>query len=148
MKIWYDIEREPQLKLAGFFDIKRPSEDSFSVIIMFGNEKRSTTSVGNSKMLRRVEFIYNADVSLCKIYIDGVEIPVSQEMSDGSVVISGLEMRSPVFSLLAEIYSPSGTLLHKWDFEGSTDDERLADKAVTENKINLSKSTGFKLTPI
>lgn len=124
------------------------TEDSFSVIIMFGNEKRSTTSVGNSKMLRRVEFIYNADVSLCKIYIDGVEVPVSQEMSDGSGAISGLEMRSPVFSLLAEIYSPDGTLLHKWDMEGATDDERLADKAVTENKINLSKSTGFKLTPI
>ena len=124
------------------------TEDSFSVIIMFGNEKRSTTSVGNSKMLRRVEFIYNADVSLCKIYIDGVEVPVSQEVLDGSDVISGLEMRSPVFSLLAEIYSPDGTLLHKWDMEGATDDERLADKAVTENKINLSKSTGFKLTPI
>ena len=124
------------------------TEDRFSVIIMFGNEKRSTTSVGNSKMLRRVEFIYNADVSLCKIYIDGVEVPVSQEVLDGSDVISGLEMRSPVFSLLAEIYSPDGTLLHKWDMEGATDDERLADKAVTENKINLSKSTGFKLTPI
>lgn len=124
------------------------AEDRFSVIIMFGNEKRSTTSVGNSKMLRRVEFIYNAEVSLCKIYIDGVEVPVSQEVSDGSSVISGLEMRSPVFSLLAEIYSPDGTLLHKWDMEGATDDERLADKAVTENKINLSKSTGFKLTPI
>ena len=57
-------------------------------------------------------------------------------------------MRSPVFSLLAEIYSPEGTLLHKWDMEGATDDERLADKAVTENPINLKKESWFKLTPI
>ena len=36
MKIWYDMERDPQLKLAGFFDIKRPSEDSFSVSFDLG----------------------------------------------------------------------------------------------------------------
>ena len=36
MKIWYDIEREPQLKLAKFFDIKRPSEDSFLVSFDLG----------------------------------------------------------------------------------------------------------------
>ena len=50
---------------------------------------------------------------------------------------------------LIEIYSPDNVLLHKWDFEGSTDDEKLSDKADTGNKINFSKkSEGFKLIPV
>lgn len=123
-------------------------EDVFSIIILHGGERKTTTPVAANGMLRRVEVEYNTEPSSCRIVVDGVEVAVSQDVENASSVITGVEMRSPVVTLLAEIYSPDGTLLHKWDFEGSTDKERLSDKATTDNPINLRNASGFKLTPI
>ena len=123
------------------------SEGYIYIYFCYGGTRRSVTSVGNlDGYLHRIEMTWNSDESLGKAVVDGKEVSLSKVAngtSDDNLVIAPIAV-----VCLAEIYSPDGTLLHKWDMEGATDDERLADKAVTENKINLSKSTGFKLTPI
>lgn len=124
------------------------TKSQFVIAILHGDDRRTSTYMPSNGMLRHVEVDYNTKPSSCRIVVDGVEVAVSQGIVSASSTISGLEMRSPGVSLLAEIYSPDGTLLHKWDFEGSTDEERLSDKAETENPINLSKGSGFKLTAI
>lgn len=48
---------------------------------------------------------------------------------------------------LIEIYKDD-TLLHKWDFEGSTSAERLSDKAETENKISIVMGDGSEFIPV
>ena len=118
-----------------------------SVVFIHGGNRRSFTSVGNvDGHLHRAELAWDSGETGSRALFDGREVSVnavSGASSNQSFVIP-----PSATVTLAEIYSPDGTLLHKWDMEGATDDERLADKAVTENKINLSKSTGFKLTPI
>lgn len=118
-----------------------------SVVFIHGGNRRSFTSVGNvDGYLHRAELAWDSGETGSRALFDGREVAlnaVSGASSNQRFVIPPSAMVT-----LAEIYSPDGTLLHKWDMEGATDDERLADKAVTENKINLSKSTGFKLTPI
>ena len=117
------------------------------IYFCYGGTRRSITSVGNlDGYLHRIEMTWNSDESLRKAVVDGKEVSLSEVVN--GTYDTNLAISSIAVVCLAEIYSPDGTLLHKWDMEGATDDERLADKAVTENKINLSKSTGFKLTPI
>lgn len=48
---------------------------------------------------------------------------------------------------LIEIYQ-NDTLIHKWDFEGSTSAERLSDKAETENKISIVMGDGSEFIPV
>ena len=123
------------------------SDDRIVVYFYYGGTRRSITRVGNlDGHLHRIEMTWNSDESLRKAVVDGKEVALTAVVNGTSNV--GLLIPVVAVICLAEIYSPDGTLLHKWDMEGATDDERLADKAVTENKINLSKSTGFKLTPI
>lgn len=118
-----------------------------AVVFIYGGNRRSFTSVGNvDGHLHRAELAWNSGETGNRALFDGREVALNA-VSDASINQSLMIPRSAMVTL-AEIYSPDGTLLHKWDMEGATDDERLADKAVTENKINLSKSTGFKLTPI
>ena len=117
------------------------------IYFCYGGTRRSLTSVGNlDGYLHRIEMTWNSDESLRKAVVDGKEVSLSEVVN--GTYDTNLAISSIAVVCLAEIYSPDGTLLHKWDMEGATDEERLADKAVTENKINLSKSTGFKLTPI
>lgn len=118
-----------------------------SVVFIHGGNRRSFTSVGNvDGYLHRAELAWDSGETGSRALFDGREVALNA-VSDSST-IQRLMIPPSAIVTLAEIYSPDGTLLHKWDMEGATDDERLADKAVTENKINLSKSTGFKLTPI
>ena len=127
------------------------ASDHLYIYFSYGGTRRSTTIVGNlDGHLHRIEMTWNSDESLREAVVDGKEVALTA-VEDGT---SSSDMIIPTMAVicLAEIWSPDGTLLHKWDMEGATDDERLADKAVTENvtenPINLSKSTGFKLTPI
>ena len=123
------------------------SEGYIYIYFCYGGTRRSVTSVGNlDGYLHRIEMTWNSDESLRKAVVDGKEVSLSKVINGTSN--ANLTIASIAVVCLAEIYSPDGTLLHKWDMEGATDDERLADKATTENPINLSKSTGFKLTPI
>lgn len=54
--------------------------------------------------------------------------------------------RELIFSLI-EIYQ-GDKLLHKWDFKGATNAERLSDKAETENKIKLGMGGGSAFVPV
>ena len=118
-----------------------------AVVFIHGGNRRSFTSVGNvDGYLHRAELAWDSGETGSRALFDGREVALNAV--SGSSTNQSLSIPQSAMVTLAEIYSPDGTLLHKWDMEGATDDERLADKAVTENKINLSKSTGFKLTPI
>ena len=111
--------------------------------------KRSIASVPQTNHLRRVEIVVGdlEDLTTWKAYADGVAMPAFSTAYE-STPISNIRINSTAICALMEDYSPDGILLHRWDFEGSTDEERLADKAATDNPINLTKSIGFKLTPI
>lgn len=116
--------------------------------IHFGDTGRCATTLGNvSGQLCRVEFLWDGEPANCGLSFNGVEKRASTAINEQTRG-NAISFLSDGITLLAEIYSPDGTLLHKWDMEGETDDERLADKAVTENPINLAKGSGFKLTPI
>ena len=118
-----------------------------SVVFIHGGNRRSFTSVGNvDGHLHRAELAWDSGETGNRALFDGREVALNTVVNASTN--QSLTIPPSAMVTLAEIYSPDGTLLHKWDMEGATDDERLADKAVTENKINLSKSTGFKLTPI
>lgn len=111
--------------------------------------KRSIVSVPQTNHLRRVEIVVGdlEDLTTWKAYADGVAMPAFSTGSEHAP-ISNIRINSTAICALMEAYSPDGTLLHRWDFEGATDEERLADKATTDNPINLTKVSGFKLTPI
>ncbi len=117
-------------------------------VYIFLNGKRSAKLFTNNSMLHRVEFVIGNDFNTSKVFLNGVDKGNYADGIESTITNNYVYVQANSIMLLAEIYSPDGTLLHKWDMEGETDNERLADKAVTENKINLSKSTGFKLTPI
>lgn len=124
--------------------------------LVSGNLSLSLRNNGNSKttllaiqtgMLYRLEVVFDENPENAVVNLNGVsQDVVFNNLNDEN--ITDLFFSNNLLYPLIEIWSPDGTLLHKWDMEGATDDERLADKAVTENKINLTKSTGFKLTPI
>lgn len=117
-------------------------------VFLYGDGIRKSTSLsGMQNAIQRYElrigetveeyqFILNG-----KLYTDAFNY--LDEIGDSYVVVDEYSLVS-----LIEIYSKDGTLLHKWDFEGSTDNEILSDKADTANKIALVKNTGFKLTPV
>ena len=124
--------------------------------LVSGNLSLSLRNNGNSKntllaiqtgMLYRLEVVFDENPENAVVNLNGVrQDVVFNNLNDENR--TDLFFSDNLLYPLIEIWSPDGTLLHKWDMEGETEDERLADKAVTENKINLSKSTGFKLTPI
>ena len=123
------------------------SNGKYINMIILGQESIKYTSFPVGE-LSRLEIEFNGIQENTSVVVNGIKIKPSLWESYSVSFNNSLSFTKESVILLAEIYSPDGTLLHKWDMEGATDDERLADKAVTENKINLSKSTGFKLTPI
>ena len=124
------------------------SNNGVYVYIIAGG-KRSIVSVPQTNHLRRVEIVVGdlEDLTTWKAYADGVAMPAFSTGSEHAQS-SNIRINSTAICALMEAYSPDGTLLHKWDFEGSTDEERMSDKATTDNPINLTKANGFKLTPI
>lgn len=94
----------------------------------------------------RIEVVLSAEYLNTGITVDGIPVNNSIWMDESISEENRLLFYDGI--CLAEIYSPDGTLLHRWDFEGSTDEERLSDKATTDNPINLTKESGFKLAPI
>ena len=123
------------------------SNGKYINMIILGQESIKYTSF-HVEELSRLEIEFNGIQENTSVVVNGIKIKPYLWESYSVSLNNALSFTKESVILLAEIYSPDGTLLHKWDMEGATDDERLADKAVTENKINLSKSTGFKLTPI
>lgn len=111
--------------------------------------------LNNEESIFDIDFTYQDDISLSNILINGQSNRL-REIRDSSAVINintlyllnGSNGRFLGCIALFEIYSPEGTLLHKWDFEGETDEERLSDKAATDNPINLIKGEGFEFVPI
>ena len=99
-------------------------------------------------VIQRYELRIGATLEECQLFLNGkLYTGPFGNIENGEGDSFDIDMNSR--ASLIEFYSPDNVLLHKWDFEGSTDDERLSDKADTSNKINFSKkSEGFKLIPV
>lgn len=115
-------------------------------IYAYGFKKKANIK-NLQKTIQCFEFEIGSTLNGCKLKINGISYTGSfTEYEAGE--ISNVAVQNSAFTSLIEIYSPENALLHKWDFEGSTDDERLSDKAETENKVNFSKSEGFEFIPV
>lgn len=120
----------------------------FADLYIYAYGFRKKANIKNlQKTIQCFEFEIGSTLNGCKLKINGISYTGSfTEYEAGE--ISNVAVQNSAFTSLIEIYSPENALLHKWDFEGSTDDERLSDKAETENKVNFSKSDGFEFIPV
>lgn len=107
--------------------------------------------------------IYYVDKTFSGSYPHRVEFTIGDSLETSIVVINGIEytpavnvgnsennqfyVESERIVSLIEIYQDD-TLIHKWDFEGSTSAERLSDKAETENKISMVMGNGAEFIPV
>lgn len=120
----------------------------FADLYIYAYGFRKNANIKNlQKTIQCFEFEIGSTLDECKLKINGISYTGSfTEYEAGET--SNVVVKNSAFTSLIEIYSPENALLHKWDFEGSTDDERLSDKAETENKVNFSKSDGFEFIPV
>lgn len=120
----------------------------FADLYIYAYGFRKKANIKNlQKTIQCFEFEIGSTLDECKLKINGISYTGNfTEYEAGE--ISNVVVQNSAFTSLIEIYSQENALLHKWDFEGSTDDERLSDKAETENKVNFSKSEGFEFIPV
>lgn len=123
------------------------SANGFAELYIYAYGFRKMASIKNMyKTTQRIEFEIGSTLDECRLLINGILYTGSFTESEAGN-ISNVVIQSNAFASLIEIYSPEG-ILHKWDFEGNTDVERLSDKADTENKIALEKNSKFELIPV
>lgn len=118
-------------------------------LFIYGYNKRMSTIIKYvESVIQRYELRIGATLEECQLFLNGkLYTGPFGDIENGGGDSFDIDMNSR--ASLIEIYSPDNVLLHKWDFEGNTDDERLSDKADTGNKLNFSKkSEGFKLIPV
>lgn len=118
-------------------------------LFIYGYNKRMSTIIKYvESVIQRYELRIGATLEECQLFLNGkLYTGPFGNIENGGGDSFDIDMNSR--ASLIEIYSPDNVLLHKWDFEGNTDDERLSDKADTGNKLNFSKkSEGFKLIPV
>lgn len=117
-------------------------------LFIYGDEiRKSTILYGMQNAIQCYELLIGTTVDEHQLFING-KLYTGTLGNAGEGGGDAINIDKNVLSSLVEIYSPENILLHKWDFEGDTDDERLSDKADTENKINFRKSEGFELIPV
>nr|DAX23463.1 MAG TPA: hypothetical protein [Caudoviricetes sp.] len=117
-------------------------------LFIYGDEiRKSTILYGMQNAIQCYELLIGTTVDEHQLFING-KLYTGTLGNAGEGGGDAINIDKNVLSSLVEIYSPENILLHKWDFEGDTDDERLSDKADTENKINFRKSEGFELVPV
>ncbi|WP_249932079.1 hypothetical protein [Bacteroides salyersiae] len=134
-------------------------KDGFGLLIMYNvngnvslfiygyNKRMSTIIKYVESVILRYELLIGATLEECQLFLNSGPYTGSfGNIENGGGNSFNIDVNSRVS--LVEIYSPENVLLHKWDFEGDTDDERLSDKAETENKVNFSKSDGFEFIPV
>lgn len=111
--------------------------------------KRYKTVIPLVDGLNELEFVWQSNPSNSRFKLNGTDInpiiPSTPEVTEDWSLIQITAGQKVVF---IEHYSPDGTLLHRWDMEGETREDRLSDKAETGNKINLIPVNGFELKPI
>lgn len=119
-----------------------------SLFIYGYNKRRSTIIKYVESVIQRYELRIGATLEECQLFLNGkLYTGTFGNIENGGGDAFDIDVNSRVS--LIEIHSLDNALLHKWDFEGSTDDERLSDKADTGNKLNFSKkSEGFELIPV
>lgn len=122
------------------------SKQNTNVFVLSGLN-RVEGSKRNNKIFR-LDITLNDNLDNTGVKFNDVEMSLPTKTELTSAYGSSLRIYERSCLLLLEIYSPDGTLLHKWDMEGETQEERLSDKAETGNKINLTPATGFELKPI
>lgn len=108
---------------------------------------KSTLLRGYQSAIQRYELRIGANLDEYQLILNGKLYTDTFNDSDGKEGSYVLVNENSLASLI-EIYSPDNILLHKWNFEGNTDTERLSDKADTENKISINKVSEFELVPV
>ena len=120
-----------------------------SLFIYGYSKRRSTVIKGLQTSIQRYELRIGATLEECQFFLNGKLYTGTFGNIENSGVGDAFDIDVNSRVSLIEIHSLDNALLHKWDFEGSTDDERLSDKADTGNKLNFSKkSEGFELIPV
>lgn len=118
-----------------------------SLFIYGYNERMSTIIKYVENVIQRYELRIGATLEECQLFLNGKLYTGTFgniENGGGDSFVIDADSRAS----LIEIYSPDGALLHKWDFEGSSNDEIFSDKADTENKINFIKGGEYELIPV
>lgn len=128
--------------------MKYNSDGNVSLLIYGYNKRMSTVIKYVESVIQRYELRIGATLEECQLFLNGkLYAGTFGNIENAGGDSFDIDMNSR--ASLIEFYSPDNVLLHKWDFEGNTDDERLSDKADTGNKLNFSKkSEGFKLIPV
>lgn len=130
------------------FMIAYKSDGNVSLFLYGDGIRKSTIIHGIQNVIQRYELRIGASLDEYQLFINGkLYTDVFNPAGDGDGNSFDIDINSR--ASLIECYSPDNALLHKWDFEGSTDDEKLSDKADAENKLGFSKkSEGFELIPV
>ena len=129
------------------FMIAYKSDGNVSLFLYGDGIRKSTIIHGIQNVIQRYELRIGASLDEYQLFINGkLYTDVFNPAGDGDGNSFDIDINSR--ASLIECYSPDNALLHKWDFEGSTDDEKLSDKADAENKVNFSKSDGFEFIPV
>ena len=117
-------------------------------LFIYGYNKRMSTVIKYvESVIQRYELRIGATLEECQLFLNGkLYTGTFGNIENGGGDSFNIDMNSR--ASLIEIYSPESVLLHKWDFEGSTDDEIFSDKADTENKINFIKGGEYELIPV
>lgn len=117
-------------------------------LFIYGYNKRMSTIIKYvESVIQRYELRIGATLEECQLFLNGklyTDTFGNIENGGGDSFIIDADSRAS----LIEIYSPESVLLHKWDFEGSSNDEIFSDKADTENKINFIKGGEYALIPV
>lgn len=123
-------------------------DGNVSLFLYDGEIRKSTILYGMQNAIQCYELLIGTTVDEHQLFINGkLYTGTLGNAGEGGGSAFDIDINSRVS--LIECYYPDNVLLHKWDFEGNTDTERLSDKADTENKLGFSKkSEGFELLPV
>ena len=102
-------------------------------LFIYGYNKRMSTVIKYvESVIQRYELRIGATLEECQLFLNGkLYTGPFGNIENGGGTSFDIDKNSR--ASLIEYYSPDNVLLHKWDFEGSTDDERLSDKEDTSN---------------
>nr|DAX79722.1 MAG TPA: hypothetical protein [Caudoviricetes sp.] len=128
---------------TGFY-ITRENNNNIQLSILQGEKRKYINYPYNSNLPIRVELLFSSSGTI-EAYFNG-RIVEGLFSETGNSITSLLRVHLPTSFI--ELRNNDGTLLHKYDFSGTTISEQLSDKADTANKINLTQAADFNLKPV
>lgn len=139
------------IRKDGLGIVDNVANDKHHVYVVFGNTMYKAAQGGSEIVFpdsvpHMFEVIIGDSLETCRIIVDGIEYDIGSNgiaITGDSVAYSQADR---VISLV-EMYQ-GGNLLHKWDFKGSTREERLSDKANVAKKVSIVANSSLKFIPL